>query len=381
MNILEDMRKCTGCTACKNICPKNAIKMEINHEGFLYPKVDEKKCINCGLCSKTCPVNNDYKIEYKQNFYAMWSLDDNVRLSSSSGGVFTEIAKYVLSFGGKVYGASFDDNFKLKHIAIEKMDDIHKLTGSKYLQSDLNNVFKKVKDDLNNNSCVLFVGTPCQVAGLKKYLKKDFSNLYTCDLICHGVPSPLVFNNYLNTKTNISKISSVNFRDKNKGWKKFSITIKLDNNTKITEVYSDNIYMKGFLNNLYLRQSCYNCKFASLDRFSDITLGDFWNYKAIMNKEDDDKGISLVITNSRVGDNIVNSFKDKVHLEKVTKENALATNLCLKQGVSYNKKRDLFFRKYNKSNHDLKFIMKYVNISFLDKVKNKLSLVVRRVIK
>lgn len=378
--ILDNIDKCTGCTACKNVCPKSAIKMKENSEGFLYPVIDKDICVDCGLCTKVCPINNETKIKFNQKFYAMWTQDNKIRLNSSSGGIFTEIAKYILTSNGIVYGASFDENYNLKHTSINKISDLHKLTGSKYLQSDLNDVFKEIKNLLKDTK-VLFVGTPCQVIGLKKYLKCDFSNLYTCDLICHGVPSPLVFKNYLETYTDISKIKNINFRDKIIGWKNFSFTLDLKNKEKITEIFSNNLYMRGFLNNLYLRKSCYDCKFANLNRYSDITLGDFWNYEAILNKKEDDKGISLVIVNSDKGNEIINQIKNNVVIEEVTKEDALKTNACLQKGVAYNKKRELFFEKYNDNNKDLKFIIKYVNISFIDKVKNKIVFVVRRVIK
>lgn len=378
-DVLENSNNCTGCSACLNICPKNAIKMFKNSEGFAYPKIDESLCIKCGKCKKVCPCLLHEEMSLIQHFYATWTKNENVRKKSSSGGIFYEIAKYVLENNGVVYGAAFDGNFNLKHVSINKSDDVSKLMGSKYLQSDLGNIFKDVKTNIDKDLKVLFVGTPCQVAGLKKYINKECCNLITCDLICHGVPSPLVFKNYLDSfKT--KKIEKINFRDKSTGWNNYSFTIDFSKNT-LKESHNDNLFMKGFLHNIYLRNSCYNCKFANLNRLSDITLGDFWNCKEILQLPDDDKGVSLIITNTSKGQKLLEKISDNLFIKEVSKDEALKTNLCLTKGVDFNKYRNDFFANYSLEKSDLKFIVKYTNASLFKKIKGKIKLIMRKVIK
>lgn len=378
-DVLENNKYCTGCSACVDICPKNAVKMIQNDEGFLYPKIDEKLCIKCGKCRKVCPTLSNKIEKLNQHYYSAWTKDEEIRINSSSGGIFSELAKYILENNGIVYGASFDDNFDLKHVPINDYNDISKLRGSKYLQSNLLNIFKNIKINAEKGINILFVGTPCQVAGLKNYMNKEYPNLITCDLICHGVPSPLIFKNYLNS-FNHSKIKSVSFRDKSTGWNNFSFTIDFDGRT-LKESHNDNLFMKGFLHNLYLRDSCYNCRFANLNRMSDITLGDFWSYKEILKLSDDDKGISLVITNTPKGKKIFDIISSNIVVKEISKEEALMTNLCLIKGVEFNNKRKDFFDNYNVKNANLKFIIKYTNDNIINKIKGKMKLIVKKVIK
>jgi coenzyme F420-reducing hydrogenase beta subunit len=293
---------CVGCHACESVCTEAAIEMTFNNEGFLYPQLDSKKCTRCGKCLSVCPAINEVKLERlpTPDVYAAWSNRDEILKSSSSGGIFTELALKILDDNGAVFGAAFDTNLKLLHTEIDTKDDLPLLRGSKYLQSNLADVFKKIKHRLENNQKVLFVGTPCQVAGLNSFLQYDYSILLTCDLICHGVAPPGVFSQYVNElqEKYQAAIKNFQFRAKPYGWKNFYFDIAFDNNDKILEPFSENFYMKGFLANLYLRPTCYNCKYSRLPRVADITLGDFWgiwNYRPEWN---DDRGISAVLVNS-----------------------------------------------------------------------------------
>ncbi|MBO5852165.1 MAG: Coenzyme F420 hydrogenase/dehydrogenase, beta subunit C-terminal domain, partial [Clostridia bacterium] len=222
---IVDKSLCSGCSACLHICPKNSISMEPDKNGFLRPVIDETKCTNCGLCKKTCPVLNKKEQQEKNvQAYAVINKDEGVRKDSSSGGVFTQIAKYVLSKNGVVFGALFDENFKVKHAYIESENDLIKLQKSKYVQSEIGVTYKEAKNFLDQGRFVLFTGTPCQIGGLQAYLKKPYDNLITQDFICHGVPSPKVWKKYIDKKKKVGNIKEVSFKDKRTGWNKYSIT-------------------------------------------------------------------------------------------------------------------------------------------------------------
>ena len=216
---IKDKSKCCGCSACVNICPNNAISMDIDDDGFKYPIVDVGKCINCGLCEKACPYNNEYikkNIYDKSIAYGGWNNDDEIRKKSTSGGIFSAISKYILNNNGVVCGAIYNEKFEVVHEIIDNIDDLEKIYGSKYVQSDLKDNFRRIKKYLNDGRLVLFSGTPCQVSGLNSFLVKEYENLYTCDIVCHGVPSPKVFEKYKREleEANNSEILNINFRDK-----------------------------------------------------------------------------------------------------------------------------------------------------------------------
>ena len=262
MIIIEKKEKCTGCFGCYNACPVHAITMENDENGFKYPKIDKNKCIKCGLCEKICPVLNKRINENNIKAYAAYSKNDEVRMNSSSGGIFTLIAEYVIDNNGVVFGASFDTNFMVKHIKISKKSDLRKLQNSKYVQSSINQTFEQCKQLLEDNVKVLFTGTPCQINGLLNYLGKDYNNLFTQDIICHGVPSPKLWEKYLDYRkakdSNIPK--EINFRNKKNGWNLFSTMFKYEKKSYCKDHQSD-LYMKCFLENICLRDSCYQCFF------------------------------------------------------------------------------------------------------------------------
>lgn len=310
---ITDKHKCCGCTACISVCPKGCISMSEDKEGFLYPIVDSVKCIDCGLCEKVCPVLHPLKNEAEPLVYAAINNDESIRMQSSSGGIFTLLAEYVIENGGVVFGACFDRDWNVVHDYTETKEGLARFRGSKYVQSNVGNSFSQVKAFLDSGREVLFSGTPCQVAGLKNYLRKPYPNLLTVDLVCHGVPSPEVWRKYLQEtvckayriKKNKSAInlcdyiSDISFRFKDKGWKKYSIKIVFRNGKFEMMPFYENPYMNIFLSNLSLRPSCYACPTKLYNVQSDITIADFWGVNDIKPDIDDDKGCGLILIHSK----------------------------------------------------------------------------------
>lgn len=317
-----DKEQCCGCSACLHICPKNSIIFKEDKEGFLYPHVNMETCIDCGLCEKVCPVLNQNEERIPEKVYAAKHEDDEIRMKSSSGGIFTLLADQILDEGGVVFGARFNDKWEVIHDYTETKEGLAPFRGSKYVQSNIGNSYKQVEEFLKTGREVMFTGTPCQVAGLKKFLRKDYENLFTVDFVCHGVPSPMVWRKYLeeeiarqgdigkNTVLTFPKVSpvvtGVNFRNKLTGWKKYSFVLNFskasaegEQNTVLSSLFTDNAYMNAFLANLSLRPSCYACPAKAGKSGSDITIGDFWGIENVTPNIDDDKGVSLLILNNR----------------------------------------------------------------------------------
>lgn len=362
---------CCGCHACSNVCPKNAITMEEDKNGFKYPKVDQNKCIDCSLCEKRCPILNNKVLKNQPIAYACINKDEEQRKNSSSGGIFSLLAEKILDNGGIVFGAKFNDDFDVEHDYIVKKEELYKLRGSKYVQSSINDTFKKAKEYLEQDKYVLFTGTPCQIEGLKSFLNKDYKKLFTQDIICHGVPAPNAWRKYKKYILNGSKIQKINFRNKEYGWKNFSINIKTDKTNYLVSHHKD-IYMGAFLNDILLRESCYECKFKKENRISDITLADFWGIEKINSKIDDDRGISLVILNTENGKNIFDMIKDKMIYELVDLREALLYNKSMIRSVDKNKNREKFLSELENKEFD-KCVKKYINnTSILKKIKNKI---------
>lgn len=302
---------CFGCSACENICPHRAIKMVANEEGFLYPEIDNSKCINCGACKKVCPaLKQGYKNSTKPKCFAIMA-DDETRYNSSSGGVFPILAYHFLKNDGYVAGAVWGDKGEVKHIVSNKKSDIENMRGSKYLQSTIGECYKDVKTILEKRSKVLFTGTPCQIAGLKSYLNKEYQNLYTVEIICHGASSPGVFKQYLNeTLEDGEKFISTKFRDKIKGWS-HDIIITTKTNLKETSSHLEkSFFTRAFNENLCLRPTCEKCKFNRIPRQADITIGDFWGVWNFNHKLDDKKGTSIILINNTQGKKLFDYCKD-----------------------------------------------------------------------
>lgn len=380
---IKAKKDCCGCYACYNICPKECITMESDNEGFWYPKIDKDKCINCNLCEKVCPIiNKPNNSLYQEKSYAVFNKNEKIRLESSSGGIFSLLAEYVINNHGSVYGAVFDEDFNVKHIKIISLQDIELLRGSKYVQSKMEDVFKFIKNDLKNNKLVLFTGTPCQIVGLQSFLQKKYDNLILMDIVCHGVPSPLVWQKYINELKEYYKqdIQQICFRDKSTGWKTYSIKF-LFNKDMYKDFGFKNIYMKGFLNDIYLRPSCYNCNFKGIKRISDITIADFWGIENILPEIDDDKGTSLIVIHSEKGKQLFDRLSETMILNEVDLNEAIKYNPSMISSVKYNEKRKDFFLELNSGAELINLIRKYTKISFERRVKNKLKSIIKKLIK
>lgn len=340
--VLADQNHCTGCGACANICPKAAIQMLPDEEGFIQPVIDDALCVKCKLCEKTCPVLSCKKNanSLHPNIYAMRA-DDEIRSRSSSGGIFTLAAQWILSQNGVVCGAAFDDNMQLKHILIESENDLDQLRGSKYLQSNVNDIYIRIKSLLNSNRKVLFSGTPCQVAALYSVVGEN-ENLYTVDILCHGVPSQAVFNLYCDYIARGRKISSVNFRSKEFGWVANHIKIEFDNKENHVGTDREDPYEIGFLRNLFLRRSCESCSFSEFPRWGDISIGDYWGISKMDPSQNDGKGTSIFLANSEKGKEIFNAVYKKTTWKKTSVlPNSLPNRL--KAECVFNINRDRFF--------------------------------------
>ena len=358
---VEQKSKCCGCYGCYNICPKNAIEMVQDEKGFYYPKVIKEKCINCGLCNQICPISNKTEIINSPKAFAAYNKEEKIRKESSSGGVFTLLAEKILEQNGVVFGAKFDKNFNVIHSYVEKIEDLEVFRGSKYVQSKIGETYKKAEEFLKNGRLVLFSGTPCQIEGLKKYIRKEYDNLYTQDIICHGVPSEKVHQKYLKhlEKKIKTEIKEVRHRTKINGWKKWTVNITFKNKQNYQQEHDNDIYMKAFLRNISLRDSCYECSFKKKNRISDITLADFWGIENILPEMDDDKGTSLVIINSEKGQELFDNVKNNLIVKEVDFEKAISYNPSLIKSEEPDKNRDKFFRDLDKLDFD-KLVKKYI---------------------
>ncbi len=378
INIIDKFN-CCGCHACYNSCPQKCISMQSDEEGFWYPVVDQRGCMDCGLCEKTCPILSKPITENRPAAYACLNKDDDIRQQSSSGGVFSVIAERVLNNHGVVFGAGFSDEFNVLHSWTDCLAGLRNFRGSKYVQSSIGNTYEQAKNFLKQERQVLFSGTPCQIAGLKSYLGKENEGLVCVDMICHGVPSPLVWTQYCNKMGNNNELRSISFRDKTFGWKRFSLRFTDKNDHKYIKDLTSDEYMQGFLKNLYLRPSCYHCSFKTLARQSDITLADFWGIESILPSYDDDQGTSLILVNSNKGKEIFLAAADRMKYEKVDIDQAIMYNTAAIKSVACNSKRDKFFRDLLDSADIRQLIAKYTKVSFSRKVYIKVRLLLSRI--
>lgn len=339
---------CTGCGACMNTCRFDAIKMKPDNEGFLFPSVDEKKCTQCKQCVAVCPAlkyKNKNTAENTQVYAAMAS--DELRAVSSSGGMFTLLAEDILQEGGAVCGAAYDADFNVRHIIIRDISDLEKIRGSKYVQSDTGMVYSQIEVLLKSDIKVLFTGMPCQVAGLYNFLAKDYENLYTMDLLCHGVPSPKVFDKYLEETFGKRRndITKIDFRDKTVfGWSS-SMNVFFSNGTEYRKANADDPYYRAFLPIISLRKSCAHCKFSPVPRVGDISIGDFWGISKYNPELNDKKGTSLVLVNSEKGRMVFEKMKAKMKVcEQTPLEWAIPGNATLARPFRSHPSRSRFFR-------------------------------------
>lgn len=363
---------CCGCGACAQVCPKRCIEMREDGEGFLYPRVDRGNCIACDRCERACPELHPAAARKPLETYAANHPDEEVRLKSSSGGLFTLLAEAVIDRGGVVFGARFDSDWGVVHGYAETKADVSAFRGSKYVQSRMGNAYRDAQQFLEAGREVMFTGTPCQIAGLKTFLRKEYANLLTVDVVCHGVPSPQTWRIYLNEISGPAKgrknsvllpamslfpevdghrpIVSVDFRNKSLGWKKYSFALTLSKAAAAGEkiqfcshVFTEDPFMQAFLSDLTLRPSCYHCPSKAGRSGSDVTIGDFWGIEKLKPEFDDDKGCSLVLLNSEKAVQLFRSLP--VARERVAYAQALAGNRNLERSVRRPVLRNRFMRQ------------------------------------
>lgn len=349
--MILEKNKCTGCGSCAIACSNKCIVMEEDNEGFRFPKINYEKCIGCNLCKKSCPVIEKSALSEKTIAIAAKNKNLDMRLNSSSGGFFYQLAIKIIEKGGLVCAAKYDENFMVVHTIIDKVQDIPPLCGSKYSQSKVEHCFMNIKKALEIGQNVVFFGTPCQVAGLAKFLNKQYSNLILVDNICHGVPSPKIWNKYLGERRKIdangSLVKEVNQRNKSTGWSNYSysVEIKYENGNRYLSKQSEDLFMKGFTGNLFLRDSCSNCEFKGVERVSDITVGDYWGVWKQHPDFDDDKGTSLLLIHTNKGIKIWNLINDNFDYIDVDVYEALENNPSALKSSPKHKNRDKFFKE------------------------------------
>ena len=371
---IDNKKNCTGCSACSQICPKNCIAMEMDDEGFLYPKVDMGKCIKCNRCEMICPVLNhpDYT-DHVLGAYAGYSQNIEERMTSSSGGLFSLVANKILDEKGIVYGATLDDDHICSHMAIKKHDELYMLRGSKYVQSIIGNSYREIEDYLKKGKRVLFSGTACQCAGLKAFLGKDYENLLIIDVLCHGVPSPKVFKRYLQNMELLygARVKKIYFRSKTYSWKDYSVKVIFDNNSKYEKRSKDDEFMHLFLSDICLRPSCHECQFKKLERPSDITLGDAWGIQRTMPELDDDMGTSVIIIHTQRGMRVFENIKEKLIFREMDVDTLVSPNADSRKSVLSHPNRRKFFKRLNKS-MNWKDVYKVKDMTIFDRVKYKI---------
>lgn len=362
---ITNKRKCCGCEGCRQVCPKQCITLTKDAEGFLYPKVEVSVCIHCNLCDKVCPVINQATPKTAIGSLVASSSDNKTKANSSSGGVFTELAKDVISSGGVVFGAKFDADWQVVHGYTTVVEGLTALQTSKYVQSRIGNAYSDAEKLLKEGLKVMFVGVPCQIAGLKKYLRKDYPNLLSVDVICHAVPSPMIWSDYIK-RYDSEKIKNINFRNKRHGWINYGMSVVRSDGREVYIPMRENPYMGCFLKDYSVRPSCYECPAKCGKSGSDITIGDFWGIGDIYPQYYDAMGCSCIIVRSKNGKEAIKNLDMQIH--SVNYEDILKCNRSLEQSASEPHDRDVFWEKYltkqNKYNVLTKFgVTEYIPLS------------------
>jgi len=345
---------CTGCSACYSICPENCIKMVADEEGFLYPKIVEKeKCLDCKLCSECCPLIKeiDRKKDGYPKTYAAMNKNEDIRKKSSSGGIFYLLAEEIIFQNGIVFGAKFSSEFSVIHGSENTIKGIAEFYGSKYVQSTVGETFRECKENLDGGKIVLYSGTPCQIEGLKAFLQCEYENLYCVDIICMSVPSPKLWEKYINWQNLCyeSTTQKISFRYKNPNWKQKSMRIEFNNGLVYLDRLSKDPYGRIFGSEIGSRYSCYDCRFRTINRSSDITIADFWGIGNILPEMDDDKGTSLIMVNTSKGENLFEKMNSKCKTMSVKIEDGIKFNQRAIKNKKYNlkelkKKREKLFK-------------------------------------
>ena len=372
-------KDCTGCAACANACPVDAVSMAEDAEGFKYPRIAGEKCVTCGACERACAGIGKNKLSEVSRCIAARSKDAELVEKSSSGGFLSVIAEKIIRDGGAVYGAALDENCDIKHVGIERAQDLGRLRGAKYVQSDLGQSFREIKELLAKGRTVLFIGTPCQAAGLAAFVGEELSKkLVIVDFICHGVPSPGVWRGYRASRTRGKRLKSVSFRDKKYGWNDYAMKWSYrDGKVKYENRYFSP-YLRGFSSNLFLRPSCYECRFKGTERRADITVGDCWGVEAVLPKFSDGRGTSVVMPRGEKGEELWESVKDGLEWESYPIERVLTGNASIKDSAVTNPDRERFFNMYKNDGAE-KALRAFCEPPFGTKVKESLRIVYHRI--
>lgn len=397
---IVNKQECCGCAACVQRCPKHCIHLVEDAEGFLYPEVDVENCIDCGLCEKVCPLLSKVQPISVQKTLAVKNLDEEERLSSSSGGVFIALAKMILQKGGVVFGAVYDEHWEVRHTYAESLEGVRKMMGSKYMQSRIENAYADAERFLKSGREVLFTGCPCQIAGLHGFLRKDYPNLLAVDFLCHGVPSPSVWRKYLSdtfcnldakgktgrqkcsssSKHNESIIMDISFREKILySWKEFGFVIRGEieghNSVLLSEVYHKNPFMRGFLADIYLRPSCYSCKCKNGVSHSDLTIADFWRINKVVADFEDDRGVSLVLLNTRKA--LMSFPYHSMEYRESSFEDVCHLNRGFKESMPIHPRRNYFYRQIARGKNFTETVEACLRIPWKDRVIFRLKRLIK----
>lgn len=378
---IVDKNSCCGCGACGQICPYRAIEMVYNVEGFYAPQINTKKCVECGLCERVCSCINKLDKNCIMYVYGAKHINSQIQSTSQSGGAFMGIAELIIEDNGVVYGAAIGDDFITKHIRIVDKEKLKELQGTKYVQSKLENTYKNIASDLNDGKKVMFSGLPCQAAGLKQYISKlkiATNNLYICELLCYGVPSPKVFSDWLiciqkSYKDNLRYIS---FRDRKKDWGKGKEKYEFVSGQSV----ESSLYTSLYFGHLIDRQSCHNCKFRGIERVGDITIGDFWGIEEVDEDFYDKRGVSVILINTEKGNKVYKRLSDKMIMKEYTIDNVISKQPSLYKHKIVAKDREKFWREYKlfgikyiaQEKGELKIDLSYKILYRLNNLYNKL---------
>lgn len=359
--MMINKNKCTGCYACCNICPNSCISMELDEEGFEFPKISMDACINCGACEKVCPINTISKdYTFKTKAYLGYSKDNEDKRKSMTGGICYLLGKSIIDAGGVVYGVVGNVAEKVYHKKASTLHELELFRGSKYLQSEVGMCFRDVKSELEKGIKVLFIGTGCQIAGIKNFVGDKFPLFYTVDLICHGVPSKRVLNSYFKEleEKYKSKVISM-YRDKSAGWKPSHFTIVLQDGKTITFNGETDIFNRGYVSNIFQRRSCLCCQFAKLPRISDITVGDFFSKDKCKEYDPENSGLSLMTINSHKGEDLYSSIKKSLFSKEIRVEDAVKESEHIAKSPKDNIYRRSFLYLVNKKGYSFaaKFLL------------------------
>jgi coenzyme F420-reducing hydrogenase beta subunit len=357
---IEQKVKCSGCAACYNSCNHGAISMQYDDKGFSYPVIDNKLCIDCHLCEKVCPylyLDNRPKqiMEDYPPIYACYNKNENIRKVSTSGGIFSLLADKILDDSGVVFAVRFNENFHIVHSKTESKDEIQYFRGSKYAQSEVDHIYRDIRNELKNNRKVLFVGLPCQVAGLKQYINKDNDNLYTCDFICMGIASSVIWDNYLHEFEDITKLKSVVFKDKRDGWHNWKIKFTYPEKETFSTGF-DNLFFNGYLHHLYYRPSCFECPFKGIMRVSDFTIADCWGIDKIFPEFDDNKGATTLIVQSKKAKLLFQIIQNALIYRPINAADVMHYNKYSVHCAELNSRTDAFYEDLEK--HGFRYSMK-----------------------